>query len=106
MEPKNIKETTAFSHQVANKERRKLAAQKNKRSVWSGLGLFGIVGWSVVVPTMGGAILGIWMDSTYPQSFSWSLSLLVVGLLLGCLMAWNWIQKEHEEINDKSDKNE
>ncbi|MEN2283100.1 AtpZ/AtpI family protein [Algoriphagus sp. SE2] len=106
MDQKNIKNTPSLSHQVADKERRKIAAQKDKRSVWAGLGLFGIVGWSVVVPTMSGALLGIWLDSRYPQSFSWTLSLLVAGLLLGCLMAWNWIKKEHDEINEKSDKNE
>lgn len=106
MEPTNTKNSSSFSHQVADKERRKLAAQKNKRSVWSGLGMFGIVGWSVVVPTMAGAILGIWLDSKYPQSFSWSLSLLVVGLFVGCVMAWNWVKKEQDEINNKNENNE
>lgn len=106
MDPKDIKTDTSFSHLVADKERRKLAAKKYKKSVWSGFGLFGMVGWSIVVPTMGGAILGIWLDGKYPQPFSWTLSLLIIGLLMGCLMAWNWINKEHEEINNKKGNNE
>ena len=106
MEPKNTKTGTPFSNLVADKERRKIAAKKNKRSVWSGFGLFGIVGWSIVVPTMTGAILGIWLDTHYPQSFSWTLSLLVIGLFVGCLMAWKWVKKEHKEINNNNENNE
>ena len=106
MESKNKKTGTSFSNLVADKERRKIAAKKNKRSVWSGFGLFGLIGWSIVVPTMTGAIVGIWLDGHYPQAFSWTLSLLIVGLLVGCLMAWNWVKKEHKEINTKNEKDE
>ena len=106
MEPRRKKTGTPFSHLVADKERRKIAAQKNKRSVWSGFGLFGIIGWSIVVPTMAGALIGIWLDKNSPQAFSWTLSLLVVGLFVGCLMAWNWIKKEHGEINTKNENDE
>ncbi len=106
MKPKKSKHGSSFSHLVADKERRKIAAQKNKKSVWSGFGLFGLVGWSIVIPTMFGALIGIWLDVQYPQTFSWTLSLLILGLLLGCLMAWNWVRKEHKEINTKNENDE
>jgi ATP synthase protein I len=106
MEPKNRKSTTAFSNLVADKERRKIAAKRNKRSVWSGFGLFGLVGWSIAFPTILGTIIGIWLDAHYPQTFSWTLSLLISGLLLGCLMAWNWVKKEQKEINTKNENDE
>ena len=92
----------SFRGEVGAKEERKLQAQKEKKSVWSGLGLFGMIGWSVAVPALLGAALGIWLDKKYKQSFSWTLSLLITGLMLGCLIAWNWIQKENEEINKKN----
>jgi ATP synthase protein I len=89
-----------FSQQVAAKEKRKLRSiRQNKRSSWSGLGLFGIVGWTIVVPTLLGAALGIWLDKKYTQSFSWTASLLFVGLVTGCIIAWHWIDKENKEIN-------
>ena len=103
---RNKKDDNEDQKKEAEKERRKIAAKKNKRSVWSGFGLFGLVGWSIVVPTMTGAILGIWLDRSYPQDFSWTLSLLITGLLTGCLMAWNWVNKERKEINDKKENNE
>jgi len=84
-----------FSRQVTEKENRKLKAlHENKGSVWFGLGMFGMVGWSVAVPALLGTALGIWLDKTYPQSFSWTLTCLISGLIAGCLIAWNWVIKE------------
>ena len=59
--------------------------------VWFGLGTMGLIGWSVVVPTLLGAALGLWIDRTHPGGRSWTLALLVAGLVLGCLNAWRWI---------------
>ncbi len=93
----------SFEKVVGDKEERKLKAQREKKSVWAGLGLFGMVGWSIVVPTILGAALGMWLDKHYKNDFSWTLSLLVAGLMLGCLIAWNWVQKENKEIHKKNE---
>ena len=80
-----------FSQMTSEKEKRKLRVlSEKKRSEWFGLGMFGMVGWSVVVPTFLGTIGGIWLDKNYPQTFSWTLTCLIVGLTSGCLIAWNW----------------
>ena len=100
MEASGKKEVKLFSEQVDEKEKRKLRAlHKNKRSIWFGLGMFGMVGWTISIPALLGAALGIWLDKIYPQTFSWALSLLIIGLLVGCLMAWYWVSKEHNDIN-------
>lgn len=97
----------SFGKVVGDKEERKLRAQREKKSVWSGLGLFGMVGWSIAVPTLLGAALGIWLDKNYKESFSWTLSLLIAGLMFGCVIAWNWVQKENKEIHKREqDENE
>lgn len=84
-----------FEQQVKDKASRKLQArQEGDRSVWAGLGLFGMVGWSVMVPTLIGIALGIWIDRRFPSPYSWTLMLLFVGIVLGCCNAWYWIQKE------------
>ena len=78
-----------FSRQVGAKAARKLKARrKSTQGVWFGLGMMGLIGWSVVVPTLLGAALGIWLDKHYPGTHSWTLTLLVVGLdhrLFECL---------------------
>jgi len=88
--------------EVGAKETRKLRAQrKTTETIWSGLGMMGLVGWSVVVPTLLGAALGIWLDKNHPGSHSWTLTLLAIGLGLGCLNAWHWVAKEDREIHEQ-----
>jgi ATP synthase protein I len=91
-----------FDETVDAKVARRLKAQKpGARSVWSGLGLSGIVGWSVVVPTLLGAGLGRWLDQHHPGKLNWTLALLVGGLSLGCLNAWRWVAKEDKAMRDE-----
>lgn len=86
--------------QIGEKAARKLHAQRQHApGVWMGLGLMGMVGWSVVVPTLLGAALGLWLDSRYPGGRSWTLALLVAGLTLGCLNAWHWVAKEDQAMH-------
>ena len=76
---------------------------RSKKSAWAGLGLFGIVGWSVMIPTLGGVIFGIWLDKRFPQTFSWTISFLMIGIAVGCIVAWKWVQKENQEMNENNE---
>lgn len=90
---------SAFARQVGEKEARKLRAQRKAvQTVWMGFGMMGLVGWSVAVPTLLGTALGIWLDKRYPGIHSWTLSLLLIGMFVGCLNAWYWVAKEGREI--------
>ena len=92
MQAVNKNNEESFSQQVAEKESRKLKAQQEKKeSALMGFGMFGMIGWSVSVPLLLGTALGIWLDKRYPQSFSWTLTCLISGLIIGCVIAWNWI---------------
>ena len=94
-----------FSEKISQKEQLKLKAIRDKNGVWFGLGLMGMVGWSVAVPTLLGAVLGVWLDKSYPRTFSWTLSLLLVGLVAGVIIAGYWVQNEDKEIH-KNNSNE
>lgn len=81
-------------------EERKVRARKRREeSVWFGLGTFGLVGWSVAIPTLIGLALGLWLDSNVPVHFSWTLTLLFAGIIMGCINAWYWISRERDEIH-------
>jgi len=91
---------SALPQQVGAKARRKLAARRRHApGVWFGLGTMGLVGWSVVVPTLAGAALGRWLDAHHPGRHSWTLALLVAGLCLGCFNAWHWVSREDRAIH-------
>jgi len=102
-----VKETSQdFARRVQKRADR--LQKKRKMSLWQGLGVIGMVGWSVVVPTLLGLALGHWMDGALPTRFSWSLSWMVGGLILGCASAWYWVDQEwmhlkNEEQDDGSE---
>ena len=107
MDSSGTKDDNDFRVQIARKEKRKLQAQRpSSGTVWAGLGMFGMIGWSVAIPTLMGVALGIWLDKKHAQSFSWTLSLLMVGLIAGCAIAWFWVAKEDKEMHQhKEDDN-
>jgi ATP synthase protein I len=98
---KSVHDQTAFGREVGAKAARKLKARRNaQQGVWFGLGMMGLVGWSVVVPTLLGTVLGIWLDNDHPGKYSWTLTFLIIGLCLGCLNAWYWVDKEDKKMRE------
>jgi ATP synthase protein I len=94
-EGKGKKIAEDFGREVKQKEDRKVRARQEKdRGVWFGLGMFGLVGWSVAIPTLIGLAVGIWIDSRWPGPHSWTLMGLIIGAALGCLNAWFWVKRE------------
>lgn len=80
---------------VRRKEARKARARREgRRGLAFGLGLFGLVGWSVAIPTLLGVALGVWIDGRSDGPYSWTLMLLVVGVAVGCANAWYWVRRE------------
>jgi ATP synthase protein I len=102
----NEKDRAEFSREIGAKAARKLKARHNSaKGVWFGLGMMGLIGWSVAVPTLLGAAIGIWLDNRRPGNHSWALMLLVVGLAIGCLNAWHWVDKEDKEMREEQEDN-
>lgn len=99
--PKN---RPTLAGQVGAKAQRKLRARrKGSPGVWFGLGMMGLIGWSVAVPTLLGAALGLWLDKHHPGTHSWTLALLVAGLVIGCANAWKWVAKEEKAIREEQE---
>ncbi|MGD9948188.1 MAG: AtpZ/AtpI family protein [Desulfobulbus sp.] len=104
-EHKYTKDRTPLSEEVGVKADRKLKARRNPTpGVWFGLGTMGLVGWSVVVPTLLGAGLGLWLDKYHAGKHAWTLALLVAGLIIGCFNAWHWVAKEEKAMREEQEK--
>ena len=53
----------------------------------------GVLGWLIVAPTLLGVLVGHWIDGQFGTGIFWSAPMLLAGLVLGCWLAWKWIQK-------------
>lgn len=98
-------EREELAEEVGRCERRKLRARARKeQSIWFGLGMFGLVGWSVAIPTLIGLAIGIWIDRTFPGPRSWTLMFLVLGVAAGALNAWYWVTRERKMIERQEEE--
>ncbi len=98
------KHETEIIGKIEKKSERKLRARKDPdNKIWLGLGMMGLVGWSITVPTLAGILIGIWVDSMKISPFSWTLMLLLAGLTLGCINVWYWLSKQDKDIHDEED---
>lgn len=96
-----------LSDEIGKKVARKLRARSNpEQGVWFGLGMMGLIGWSVAIPTLLGAALGIWLDRQDTGNRSWTLALLIAGLAIGCLNAWHWVAKEDKAMRDERENDD
>lgn len=71
----------------------KVKAEKAKSGAWAWFSFTGMVGWTIAVPTILFTIFGNWLDKTYPSQVSWTITLLVSGMVIGCYLAWKWVSK-------------
>ena len=76
------------------------ARREGIRTIWAGFGMFGAIGWTVAVPIMLGVLGGLWLDEHHPDpNRSWTLVLLLAGLVAGCAAAWGWIAREQRNMH-------
>ena len=68
---------------------RRIGRLKKAEREGSGLGSIsaslGVLGLLVIVPVVGGAYLGVWLDNHY-DTYGWTPTLIVIGV---CIGAWN-----------------
>jgi len=75
-------------------ERRELWAREGERSLGQNLAMIGVLGWTIVLPTLLGLFAGRWLDRTLHMGIFWTLGLLVAGLAAGCVLAWKRMHNE------------
>ncbi|OPL12507.1 MAG: hypothetical protein AVO34_07220 [Firmicutes bacterium ML8_F2] len=93
---------------MGKKATRRLKARRaGDRGIWFGVGMFGMVGWTIAITTIIGVVIGLWIDRTWPGQYSWTMTLLIIGLIVGCINAWYWVNKESRfEDDDEAGNND
>lgn len=61
-------------------------------------GMVAALGGAIIIPILLGIWLGSYLDNTYPQKFSWRLSLLFIGFVWGGFNAYWWLKIENDKI--------
>lgn len=93
----NLTSEEELLEKIKKDSAKKSRAQKEGSEIMFGLGLFGIVGWSIAVPTVLGIALGVFLDKRFPQNFSWTITLLFAGVIVGALITWHWLSEKSKE---------
>ena len=81
---KGNKQTSAKDASMSN--------EQNIGTVSSGMGLLADVtslAWNLVIPIVGGVLLGNYLDNRYDAGLTWTLGLLVLGVLIAFSNLYN-----------------
>ena len=73
-------------------ERAKASLENPEPSLGARLGQIGVLGWTIVVPTLLGLALGRWMDREFATGIFFSAPLIIIGAILGFWSAWKWMK--------------
>ncbi len=79
------------------KKAQQLKARRQQH--WSAnFGMIASLGGVIIVPILLGVFSGGWLDTHYPATFSWRLSLLFFGFVWGLANAYYWLKNEESKI--------
>jgi len=76
-----------------DRRRRLRAMQEGRRSIGQDLATIGVIGWTVVLPTLLGIFAGRWLDRRFGTGIFWTLGLLLLGISVGCVLAWQRLRQ-------------
>ena len=70
---------------------------KKPLSFWRLAATMSSLGWSLVVPIVGGAFLGSYLDRITGQEFAWTIGLLFSGVAMSLYNLYHILYKEIQE---------
>jgi ATP synthase protein I len=83
---------TQAAQQAMLRQRRGL--EQPEPSLGSRLGQMGILGWTIVLPTLLGLVLGHSLDRHFASGVFFSAPLLMIGAAVGLWSAWKWMHHQ------------
>lgn len=70
--------------------------EQGHRSFWRSLGVIGMVGWPIALGSVGGTLLGRYLDTRLDTGIRFTLMLMTVGVLIGCFAAWRTVVQKDD----------
>jgi len=62
-------------------------------SLGTRLGQIGILGWTIIVPTLIGVVIGRWLDRMSDGGIFFTAPLIMLGAAFGLWSAWKWMNR-------------
>jgi len=83
-----------LSEQVDRQAKRMKQADRDRPTLLAQTAYLGTLGLLFVLPVVGGAYLGLWLDGLVEgYSMRWTLSLIVLGIFVGALNVYLFIRE-------------
>lgn len=83
-----------LSEQVERQARRMKQADRERPTLLAQTAYLGTLGLLFVLPVVGGAYLGLWLDGLMEgYSMRWTLSLMILGVFVGALNVYLFIRE-------------
>jgi ATP synthase protein I len=75
-------------------ERRDAGRAHPEPSLGARLGQIGVLGWTIVLPALGGLMAGRWLDQRTGSGVFFSAPLTLLGAGLGLWLAYRWMSRQ------------
>jgi ATP synthase protein I len=86
--------TNELEKRVERQASRMQKAERERPTLLAQTAYIGVLGMLLVLPVVGGAYLGLWLDRLAGgYSFRWTLSLIVLGVLVGAMNVYLYIKE-------------
>jgi ATP synthase protein I len=70
--------------------------EQSHRSFWQSLGVLGMVGWPIALMSVGGVLLGRYLDVRFDTGVRFTLMLLTAGVAIGSYTAWRVLEERRK----------
>jgi ATP synthase protein I len=76
-----------------HRARQDAARREGEPTVGRYLAQVGVLGWTIVIPTLLGMYAGRWADRRLGTGIFLTGPMLIAGLAIGCWGAWRWMHR-------------
>lgn len=88
----------ALARRIEAQARQRARSRREKvGNLWQQVARVGTLGWMIVLPIVGGALLGHLLDRRFDTGVRWALALMSVGVVAGGFALWRAIQEGSEK---------
>lgn len=83
--------------------RRKQAGAERVGNLWQQVARVGTLGWMIVLPIVGGAVLGHMLDRAFDTGVRFALALMALGVATGGYALWRAIEEGTDTRDERHD---